>query len=289
MTRNLPHSTWDNVVLFNDEKIRRERYNDERYFSVVDVVAVLTQSDRPRKYRSDLKSKLISEWSEVSEKIGQLKMVASDGKKYLTDAANTKTILRIIQSVPSPKAEPFKQRLATLWNERMEELSNPELWIDRAKARAVLIWKQQWKDDRWIASRLQNIQTRNSFTDILKERWIKDWFEYAVLTNKIYDIWLGVKWWAKEYKNIKWLKKTDNLRDNMDMLEIAIVDLAEAWSHEIIKSTGSEWFQEVQDAVIAGSEIAWEAREKIEKKIWKKDMKESSEEQKFVIKKVEIQ
>ena len=155
MTKLLSSDTAGDVVLFNDEKIRRERYNDEWYFSVVDIVAVLTQSDRPRKYRSDLKSKLISEWSEVSEKIGQLKMMASDGKKYLTDVANTHTILRIIQSIPSPKAEPFKQRLATLWNERMEESNDPELWIDRAKVRAVMIWKQQRKDDRWIASRLQ--------------------------------------------------------------------------------------------------------------------------------------
>lgn len=268
---------WNEVILFDSKSIRKEFVNGERRFSVVDIVSVLTNSLWKDKwaYWRKLKQRLIAEWSEVVTNCHELKMLASDGKKYKTDASNTKWILRIIQSIPSPNAEPLKQRLASLGNERMEELSNPELWINRAKARAVMIRKKQWKDDRWITSRLQSIQTRNSFTDILKERWIKDWFEYAVLTNKIYNIWLGVKWWAKEYKNIKWLKKTDNLRDNMDMLEIAIVDLAEAWSHEIIKSTWSEWFQQVQDAVISGSEIAWEAREKIEKKIGKKVVKKS--------------
>lgn len=263
---------WNEVVLFDSESIRKELINWEWRFSIVDIVSVLTDSQWKDKwaYRRKLKQRLKAEWSEVVTNCHELKMLASDGKKYKTDAANTKWVLRIIQSIPSPKAEPLKQWLAILWNERMEELSNPELWIDRAKARAIMVWKKQWKDDRWIASRLQSIQTRNSFTDILKERWIKGWFEYAILTNKIYDIWLGVKWWAKKYKQIKWLKKTDNLRDNMDMLEIAIVDLAEAWSHEIIKSSWSEWFNEVQDAVISGSEIAGEARKKIEEKIWKR-------------------
>jgi len=260
------------ISIFDNFKVRKIFYNWERYFPVQDIVFVLTESKNP----SDYIKKMRSRDSELSKGWGQivtLLWVNTNWWRQKLNCTNTKWAMRIIQSIPSSKAEPFKQRLATLGNERMEELSNPELWINRAKARAVMIWKQQWKDDRWIASRLQSIQTRNSFTDILKERWIKDWFEYAVLTNKIYDIWFGIKWWAKEYKNIKWLKKTDNLRDNMDMLEIAIVDLAEAWSHEIIKSTGSEWFQEIQDAVITGAEIAWDARKKIEKKTWKKVVK----------------
>jgi len=167
---------WNEVILFDSKSIRKEFVNGERRFSVVDIVSVLTNSQWKDKwaYWRKLKQRLIAEWSEVVTNCHELKMLASDGKKYKTDASNTKWILRIIQSIPSPNAEPLKQRLASLGNERMEELSNPELWINRAKARAVMIRKKQWKDDRWITSRLQSIQTRNSFTDILKERWIKD-------------------------------------------------------------------------------------------------------------------
>ncbi|HOG15476.1 MAG TPA: hypothetical protein PK674_02710 [Candidatus Absconditabacterales bacterium] len=259
------------VILFDSKSIRKEFVNGERRFSVVDIVSVLTNSQGKDKgaYWRKLKQRLIAEGSEVVTNCHELKMLASDGKKYKTDASNTKGILRIIQSIPSPNAEPLKQRLASLGNERMEELSNPELGINRAKARAVMIRKKQGKDDRWITSRLQSIQTRNSFTDILKERGIKDGFEYALLTNKVYSVGLGVSGGATEYRSIKGIDKKDNLRDHMDNLEIALVDLAEAGSQKIIETKGSHGFDEVQDAVVTGSGIAGEAREKIENQIGK--------------------
>jgi hypothetical protein len=156
-----------------------------------------------------------------------------------------------------------------LGNERIDEINNPELWIQRAKTRAIEIWRNQWHDEKRITKRLQSIHTRNSFTDLLKEKGIKDWFEYALLTNKVYSIWLWISWWAKAYKDIKWLKKHDNLRDHMENIEIALVDLAEAGSQKIIEENNSEWFEEIQDAVVFWSELVSVAREHIEKKIWK--------------------
>ncbi len=255
--------------LFDKFTIRKIYHDADRYFPIRDIVFVLTWSKNPTDYIKKMKSRdleLAKGWGQIVTPL----WIDTSWWRQKVNCTNTKWALRLIQSIPSPNAEPFKQRLASLWNERVEELTNPGLWIDRAKARAVMVWKNQWKDDRWISSRLQSIQTRNSFTDILKERWIKNGFEYAILTNKIYDIWLGVEWWAKKYKQMKWLKKTDNLRDNMDMLEIAIVDLAEAWSNEIIKANWSKWFNQVQNDIISGSEIAWAARKQIEEKIGKK-------------------
>lgn len=265
MTRGLPHSTWDNVVLFNNEKIRRERYNDERYFSIVDVVAVLTQSDRPRKYRSDLKSKLISEWSEVSEKIGQLKMVASDGKRYLTDAANTKTILRIIQSVPSPKAEPFKQWLAALWNERIEESNDPELWVARARARAIAVYKSRGMTDDEIKRRISSIETRNELTDEYQARGIV-WIEYWILTNLWYWIFDTTAEWIKSKK---WLGKHDNPRDHMNKTELLLTELTEETSKNLIKTKNAKWFNQIAPCVEKSVGIVKGTKDAIEQATWK--------------------
>ena len=255
------------ISLFDVFEVRKIRYNEERYFPINDIVFVLTESKNVIDYIKKLKirdKELLKGWGQIVTPL----WVETRWWRQKLNCINTKWALRILQSIPSPKAEPFKQWLASLWNERLDEINNPELWIQRAKARAIEIRRKQWHDEKWITKRLQSIDTRNSFTDLLKERGIKDWFEYALLTNKVYSIWLWVSW-ASEYRNIKWIKKTDNLRDHMDNLEIALVDLAEAWSQKIMEEKWSKWFEEVQDAVTIWSWIAWEARENIEKHIGK--------------------
>lgn len=256
------------ISLFDNFPVRKIMYKDERYFSIVDVVIVLTDSPSPRQYRWKVKQREFIDL-QLSPIWVQLKLESNDGKKYFTDCANTENILRIIQSIPSPKAEPFKQRLSSLGNERIEEVNNPELGMIRSKERAIELRKRQWHDDKRITKRIQSLDTRNAFTDLLKNRGIKEWFEYALLTNKVYSIGLWVSWWVKEYKEIKWLKKNDNLRDHMDNLEIALVDLAEAGSQKIMEEQWSKGFEQVQDAVITWSEIAWNARKNIEDKIGK--------------------
>lgn len=254
------------IAFFEDKEIRREWYNDERWFSVVDVVSILSESKDGRKYRNKLKQRLKEEWSEMVTFCHQLKFLASDGKKYLWDWANTAIILRIIQSIPSPKAEPFKQWLASLWNEKVEEINDPELGMQRARQRAIQVYKSRGMTDKEIEQRLQSIDTRHQYTDELKARWIKDWLEYALLTNISYTrSWKS----AQEYKQYKWLVKSDNLRDHMTRTEILLTWLSEeAWT-EIAKSRDAKWFNEVQDALIQWADIAKKAKENLEEKIWK--------------------
>lgn len=262
------NNTITEISLFDVFEVRKIRYNEERYFPINDIVFVLTESKNVVDYIKKLKirdKELLKGWGQIVTPL----WVDTKWWRQKLNCTNTKWALRILQSISSPKAEPFKQWLASLWNERLDEINNPELWIQRAKARAIEIRRKQWHDEKWITKRLQSIDTRNSFTDLLKERGIKDWFEYALLTNKVYSVWLWVPGWASEYRNIKWIKKTDNLRDHMDNLEIALVDLAEAWSQKIMEEKWSKWFEEVQDAVIIWSWVAWEARDTIEKYIWK--------------------
>lgn len=261
------NKTITEISLFDVFEVRKIRYNEERYFPINDIVFVLTETKDTKTYIRDMKNRdneLSKGWGKISSPL----WVETRWWRQKLNCTNTKWALRILQSIPSPKAEPFKQWLASLWKERLDEINNPELWIQRAKARAIEIRRKQWHDEKWITKRLQSIDTRNSFTDLLKERGIKDWFEYALLTNKVYSIWLWVSG-ASEYRNIKWIKKTDNLRDHMDNLEIALVDLAEAWSQKIMEEKWSKWFEEVQDAVTIWSWVAWEARDTIEKYIWK--------------------
>ena len=258
--KNLLSPAEENIVLFNDEKIRRERYVDERYFSVVDIVGVLSESKNPRNYWKVLKSRLIAEWSEVVTNCNQLKMIASDGKRYLTDAANTKTILRIIQSIPSPNAEPFKQRLASLWNERVEESNDPELWIARARTRAIEIYKSRWMTDDEIKRRISSIETRNDLTDEYQARGIVG-LEYWILTN----LWYWIFWTTAEWiKNKKWLGKHDNPRDHMNKTELLLTELTEETSKNLIKKKDAKWFNQIAPCVEKSVDIVKETKDAIE-------------------------
>ncbi len=258
----------ETIALFENNEIRRERYNEERMFSVVDIVNILSSSQSKDKwaYRRKLKQRLDAEWSEIVTNCHELKFLAADNKKYPGDAANTKTILRIIQSIPSPNAEPMKQRLASLWNERVEETNDPELWMQRSRERAIEVYKNRWMDDTEIKQRLEWIDVRHDYTDELKKRWISKWFEYALLTNISYNR-SGKS--AKEYRNHKWLIKWDSLRDHMSSMEMILTWLSEEAWKEIVKSKNSQWFNEVQDSLTKWAEVAKKAKESLENQLWK--------------------
>lgn len=238
-------------------------------FSVVDVIETLTESPRPRKYWNDLKSKLIDEWSQLSWNIGQLKLSASDWKKYLTDVLNTKDTLRLIQSIPSKKAEPFKLWLAKVWAERIDEIHDPELSIERA----ISNYRKKWYNEAWITQRLKSIEIRKELTWEWDKRWIKEWIEYAILTNEVLKEWSWMT--TNEYKDFKWLKK-ESLKDNMSNLELVIWMLAEATTTEIMKSKNSEWFQEIKKVSKRWWWVAKNTRLQIEKETWKKVIKNSN-------------
>lgn len=217
--------------LFEDSEIRSV-WNSEMedyYFSVIDVISALTDSKRARKYWNDLKVNLKNEGSQLSEKIGQLKLKSlKDGKMYLTDVLDTNGILRLIESVPSPKAEPFKMWLANLGSERIDEVFDPEIAINRA----VEYYRAKGYSDDWIKTRLAVIVDRFKLTDIWKEGGISKPVEYAMLNNEIYKTWLGMT--AREYKDFKGLRK-ESLRDNMTDLEVALTDLGELATRELVK------------------------------------------------------
>ena len=254
------------LAIFEEKEIRREWYKDDWYFSIIDVVEVLVENNnRPRKYWSDLKQKLISEgFVEVSEKIGQLKMMAKDGKMRLTDVADTKTLLRIIQTIPSPKAEPFKRWLAQVGSERLEEIVNPELAINRAKETYI----RKGYEDTWIAQRLKSIDSRKELTDTWKERGAKD-RDYAILTDEIYKSTFNMN--TTQYKELKGINKTKrNLRDSMGKLELAITNLAEVTANEMHTTNNSFGLEELKDDVQETGKITGKARRDIEEKIGKK-------------------
>ena len=254
------------LAIFEEKEIRREWYKEDWYFSVIDVVEALVENNkRPRKYWSDLKQKLISEgFVEVSEKIGQLKMLAKDGKMRLTDVADTKTLLRIIQTIPSPKAEPFKRWLAQVGSERLEEIVNPELAINRAKE----IYIRKGYEDTWIAQRLKTIDNRKELTDTWKERGAKD-RDYAILTDEIYKSTFNMN--TAQYKELKGISRTKrNLRDSMGKLELAITNLAEVTANEMHNTNNSFGLEELRDDVQEAGKITGKARKEIEEKIGKK-------------------
>ena len=254
------------LAIFEEKEIRREWYKEDWYFSIIDVVEVLVENNkRPRKYWSDLKQKLISEgFVEVSEKIGQLKMMAKDGKMRLTDVADTKTLLRIIQTIPSPKAEPFKRWLAQVGSERLEEIVNPELAIDRAKETYI----RKGYENTWIAQRLKTIDNRKELTDTWKERGAKD-RDYAILTDEIYKSTFNMN--TAQYKELKGINKTKrNLRDSMGKLELAITNLAEVTANEMHNTNNSFGLEELKDDVQEAGKITGKARKEIEEKIGKK-------------------
>jgi len=204
----------NSIVLFNQIKVRRHWDEDQElwYFSVVDVIEILTDSKRPRKYWSDLKKRLFNEGSELSEKIGQLKMLAPDGKKRQTDVIDTENLLRLIQSIPSPKAEPFKLWLAKVGYERIEETEDPELAFDRA----MQTYLKKGYTREWVNQRLKSIEVRKELTDEWQDCGVQEGLEYAILTDEITKAWADKS--VKEYKKLKGLKK-QNLRDNMTNLE----------------------------------------------------------------------
>ena len=254
----------DNIQLFEDRKIRTawNETEEEWYFSVVDVIEVLTDSNEPRRYWSDLKRKLNKEGasSQLYENIVQLKMKShKDGKSYKTDVANTEQLLRIIQSIPSPKAEPFKMWLAEVGRDRIEETIDPELTIERA----LETYLKKGYSREWINQRLQAIQVRKELTDEWDTHGVKKGIEYAILTDEITKAWSGMT--TRQYKNLKGLKK-ENLRDNMSTLELVLNMLAEATTTEISKEQDPQTFAENKNIAREGGEVAGNARKDIEKR-----------------------
>jgi DNA-damage-inducible protein D len=257
----------NNLILFQDKKIRRlwDEINQKWYFSITDIIEVLTETNRPNKYWSDLKSKLKKEGNELSEKIGKLKMQSSDGKFYNTDVADTEQLFRLIQSIPSPKAEPFKLWLAKVGYERLEEIANPELAAKRMKE----IYKQKGYSDAWIEKRLRGIAVRDELTEEWKKRGVKEQKEYSILTAEISKATFGMT--PTEYKNFKELNNPkDNLRDHMTDLELIFTMLGEASTTEIAKNKNAQGFSKNKKAAIEGGTIAGNARKELEKKSNKK-------------------
>ena len=253
------------IKLFEERKVRTV-WDDELekwYFSIVDVIEVLTDNERPRKYWSDLKSKLKKEGSELSEKIGQLKMQSSDGKFYKTDVADTEQLFRLIQSIPSPKAEPFKLWLAKIANERLDEMQNPELTVERA----MYEYLQLGYSESWINQRLKSIEIRKELTDEWKKRGMKEGLQFAVLTDIITKTWSGKS--TKEYKKLKDLKK-ENLRDHMTNTELILNMLAEASTKDISQAVNPQNFDENIDVAKKGGDVAKVARERLEESTGKK-------------------
>ena len=248
--------------LFEGKEIRSiwDSEKEDYYFSVVDVIAVLTNANIPRNYWSDLKRRLIEEGSELHEKIVQLKLKAKDGKYRETDVLDTKGILRLIESVPSPKAEPFKLWLANLGSERIDEVFNPELAVNRA----VEYYRKKGYDDKWIKSRLTGIVDRFKLTDVWKESGIVKDYEYGILTNEIYKTWSGMK--ASEYKAYKGLRK-ESLRDNMTDIEVALTDLGEIATRELAKEHKPYGLEENKKIARRGGNIAKITRDNLEKEL----------------------
>ena len=248
------------LKLFENKKIRYvwNAEEEEWYFSVIDVVEVLSESQNPRRYWSDLKIKLVKEGSEVYDKIVQLKLQAADGKMRETDVLSTKNVLRLIQSIPSPKAEPFKMWLAQVGNDRLEEYADPE----KAIARGAEYYRAKGYTEGWINQRLQTIEMRKELTDEWKARGIEKETDYAILTNEMTKAWSGLT--VKEYKQKKGLKK-ENLRDNMTNIELVLNMLAEVTATSISKQEQPEGFEANKNVAVRGGKVANTAKEEYEK------------------------
>ena len=250
------------IQLFEGRPVRyvwdgkKEKY----FFSVVDVIQVLTETDRPRKYWSDLKHKLESEGSELSAKIGQLKLPSSDGKSYLTDVADTEQVFRLIQSIPSKKAEPFKLWLASLGQERLNQLQDPELNIEQA----IRDYRRLGYSEVWINQRLKTIEIRKGLTDEWKRGGMDEKKDYASLTDIISKAWSGMT--TKQYKEYKGLRK-ENLRDNMTNVELMLNGLAEAAATEMSKRENPKGFVENANIAHRGGNVAHVARKQLEQEL----------------------
>ena len=249
------------IAIFRGKKIRRIIHQNEWWFSIVDVIEVLTGSERPRKYWNDLKKKLSDEgYSEVSENIGQLKMEAPDRKMRETDAANTEMMFRIVQSIPSPKAEPFKRWLAKVGYERVKEIEGPELATKRTRA----LYKAKGYPDDWIEKRMRGIAIREELTDEWQQRGAKEQRDYEILTAEISKSTFGIT--PSDYKKLKRLER-QNLRDHMDDFELIFTMLGERATTEIHRNEDSKGMQKLQDDASTGGAIAGGARRELEKKL----------------------
>ena len=251
------------IKLFESKKIRVHWDNEQEkwYFSIIDIIETLTGSNNPRRYWSDLKRKLIKEgFNQLYEIIVQLKLESADGKKYKTDCSDTEGILRVIQSIPSPKAEPFKLWLAKVGYERIEEMEDPELAFDRA----METYLKKGYSKNWINQRLKSIEVRKELTDEWDERGVKKGLEYAILTDEITKAWAGLT--TREYKDLKDLKK-ENLRDNMTNLELVLNMLAETSTTELSKKNKPKTFNENKKIAKKGGDVAGNARKDLEQKL----------------------
>lgn len=263
MINQLPKSS--KIAIFKGKQIRKIIHDDEWFFSITDIIQVLTESANPRRYWSDLKIKLSEDegFNQLYEKIVQLKLESSDGKKYITDTANTETIFRIIQSIPSPKAEPFKRWLAKVGYERVQEIEDPELATKRTRA----IYKAKGYPDDWIEKRMRGIAIREKLTNEWEKRGVKEDKEYAILTAEISKATFGLI--PSEHKKLKSLKK-ENLRDHMNDLELIFSMLGEASTTEIAVQKNATGFKENKKAAKEGGSVAGRARKDLEKKSGKK-------------------
>lgn len=254
----------ESIRLFEERKVRAiwDDEQEEWYFSIVDVISILTDSPNPRKYWSVLKTRMKREGSELTTNCSQLKMQAADGKKYLTDVANTEQLFRLIQSVPSPKAEPFKLWIAQIAKERLDQMQDPELSIEQAMAD----YKRLGYSDNWINQRLKSIEIRKDLTDEWKKRGLEEGLHFATLTDIIYKSWSDMT--SKEYKRFKGLRK-ENLRDNMTNKELVLNMLAELSTKEISEASEPDTFSEHINVAQQGGEVARNARLELEAKTGK--------------------
>ena len=254
----------ESIRLFEERKVRAiwDDEQEEWYFSIVDVISILTDSPNPRKYWSVLKTRMKREGSELTTNCSQLKRQAADGKKYLTDVANTEQLFRLIQSVPSPKAEPFKLWIAQVAKERLDQMQDPELSIEQAMAD----YKRLGYSDNWINQRLKSIEIRKDLTDEWKKRGLEEGLHFATLTDIIYKSWSDMT--SKEYKRFKGLRK-ENLRDNMTNKELVLNMLAELSTKEISEASEPDTFSEHINVAQQGGEVARNARLELEAKTGK--------------------
>ena len=256
----------ENTMKIFEQKQVRTYWDEQKelwFFSVIDVIEILTGSTIPKRYWSDLKKKLAKEGSQVYDKIVRLKMQADDGKMRETDVADTETLLRIIQSIPSPKAEPFKQWLAKVGYERMQEIADPEQSLDRAREN----WQNLGRSEKWIQQRMSGQETRNKLTDYWKKNDVEKSDEFAFLTNIIHQEWSGIS--VKQHKNLKGLK-TQNLRDHMSEAELIFTALAELSTRQIAEADKAKGVQQNSVAGKKGGKIAKNARLALEQKTGKK-------------------
>ncbi|RYE28355.1 MAG: hypothetical protein EOP42_17100 [Sphingobacteriaceae bacterium] len=254
----------DALKLFEEKKVRThwDEQTQAWYFSVIDVIEILTDSTVPKRYWSDLKKKLTKEGSQLYEKIVQLKFEAADGKKYATDCLTTHDLLRLIQSIPSPKAEPFKQWLAKVGYERMQEITNPEQSLNRAREN----WQKAGRSENWIQQRMAGQETRNKLTDYWQENGVEKGNEFALLTNIIHEEWTGLS--VKKHKDLKGLK-AQNLRDHMSEAELIFTALAELSTRQIAETEQATGLPENAQAGKKGGSVAKNARKDLESKTGK--------------------